>query len=513
MGTKELLIQGWRLGEQIAAAKGLRDEAKETAVSTHRHMQESLEITARLEHLRDHGTPQKIAEERARLLAEKEHLNKEVLRLELEMGRLRIEQALLTNIFMKTNLETVLNVIGPHIAEAREWVRRHGWQGEQRWCEENFPRFYGQPRPEGRKDPLSAMLMALDYATLEAYVADRRWRTPSAYNWPAILRLPAFIAHCEYIASLLNGDRDTALSNAVMTVQEAWQDVLISRSGNQVYEPSLGLAAQLRDTEVRGLTTDDVRLPFPAVYIKVPNDVGLYVQDPLPLRSPGKGAALSWSPLTWVSVVEQLPEGDEPYRWTLRAMGGGSNEAYEASACLFFCIDLPSGMPLADAIEAERQRIITADGGHLPAFSAITDEWFLVFKWAMNVILYTTLSGNETHEEDSNKAYRDLKARIDKLPRDSKKRDRLKDDLRKLSPERRIYLGRSVNYKPGNGIRKPGSKPTPTELATLVCGHWKQQVHGEARALRKRIFIEPYWRNADGLVAEKVTRIVNAPEE
>jgi hypothetical protein len=42
----------------------------------------------------------------------------------------------------------------------------------------------------------------------------------------------------------------------------------------------------------------------------------------------------------------------------------------------------------------------------------------------------------------------------------------------------------------------------PLAVQTLVCGHWKLQPHGPARALRKRLHILPYWRGPlDGAVA------------
>lgn len=34
-------------------------------------------------------------------------------------------------------------------------------------------------------------------------------------------------------------------------------------------------------------------------------------------------------------------------------------------------------------------------------------------------------------------------------------------------------------------------------VQTLVAGHWKRQLYGEARALRKTIWIEPYWRGPE----------------
>jgi hypothetical protein len=35
----------------------------------------------------------------------------------------------------------------------------------------------------------------------------------------------------------------------------------------------------------------------------------------------------------------------------------------------------------------------------------------------------------------------------------------------------------------------------------VVRGHWKMQAHGEARAQRKRMWIEPYWRGPEGAAA------------
>ena len=53
---------------------------------------------------------------------------------------------------------------------------------------------------------------------------------------------------------------------------------------------------------------------------------------------------------------------------------------------------------------------------------------------------------------------------------------------------------RDVVHAVQRGERRRGGKLT---VQFLVRGHWKNQVHGEKRALRKRIWIQPFWKGGE----------------
>jgi len=62
-----------------------------------------------------------------------------------------------------------------------------------------------------------------------------------------------------------------------------------------------------------------------------------------------------------------------------------------------------------------------------------------------------------------------------------------------LSADVQVDL-RDVVHAVQRGERRKGGKLT---VQFLVRGHWKNQVHGEHRALRKRIWIQPFWKGGE----------------
>ena len=91
-----------------------------------------------------------------------------------------------------------------------------------------------------------------------------------------------------------------------------------------------------------------------------------------------------------------------------------------------------------------------------------------------------------------NKEARDLWGRIEKAKKGSTRRKQLHARFKKLDPQRRIILGRGVQYK------RPEGFTLGTKIASTfrVAGHWKRQHYGVGRQEVKRIFIEPYWKGS-----------------
>ena len=63
---------------------------------------------------------------------------------------------------------------------------------------------------------------------------------------------------------------------------------------------------------------------------------------------------------------------------------------------------------------------------------------------------------------------------------------KLGPELRRMAAE--VALGQSKGAKEGWRLR----------AKHVVVGHWKMQAYGEGRKLRKRIWVEPYWRGPEG---------------
>lgn len=70
----------------------------------------------------------------------------------------------------------------------------------------------------------------------------------------------------------------------------------------------------------------------------------------------------------------------------------------------------------------------------------------------------------------------------------------------RIPDTRDFVVGRSITIDCRQAIRdyvEGGGKRGPIRVQTLVRGHWKHQVHGTNRALRKLIHIEPYWKGPE----------------
>jgi hypothetical protein len=67
-------------------------------------------------------------------------------------------------------------------------------------------------------------------------------------------------------------------------------------------------------------------------------------------------------------------------------------------------------------------------------------------------------------------------------------------------PVQRVFqLGKPIKLDCREAVRAyiEGRKKTQLSVQTLVMGHWKRQVHGPQRSLRKWLWLEPYWRGPE----------------
>jgi hypothetical protein len=174
-------------------------------------------------------------------------------------------------------------------------------------------------------------------------------------------------------------------------------------------------------------------------------------------------------------------------------------------ALVYFYVALPPGLPLTDTIalahEEATQDVEAQVKRHYPSgFTKMLDKWPGIFRWAMNVVLYTSWEGAEKEEVIANEVAKRLLEEMSGLPKDSKKRRRLSGKLSQIHQLQRIFLGRSM-------VTRSGWELT---VRVLVTGHWKNQPYGPGSSLRKLIWIEPYWKGMsyEGSDAPSVT----APE-
>lgn len=249
------------------------------------------------------------------------------------------------------------------------------------------------------------------------------------------------------------------------------------KSLGPTYEISGALAKQLFDTELRGVYTDEVRLPFPSIYIDLPSTEDLTIYNTMTGIHQLCGA-----------YVTEDTSGDVP---TLRiyAIGApkGVRDGLPDDATLYYNLKMVPGTLAEEAFQRTE-----AEATHTGVLKNIEGtHWRTIYSWVLNVILYLTW-GEPGEHWMANKDARLLWERIKKAPKGSKKRKALHDRFRKLDPQNRIVLGRGIKYERPEG-HKPGQKIAST---FRVSGHWKRQRYGKGRQEEKRIFIEPYWKGS-----------------
>ena len=288
-----------------------------------------------------------------------------------------------------------------------------------------------------------------------------------------------------------------------------YHGLTFERAGKRTYDVHPDLGERLSHTELRGLTADDLRLPYEAIYIVVPPTANLKVWN----------VETQWHRVEGVYVVEDssMKMGDDQgdlsgpdiRGWRILVCGEPKGMMHYGGISLpddalsYFRVLLPEGRSL-DACVAETVREIerSVKSGTGTWDANMTPDWEQHFRWVMNAVLYATWEEPGEHWE-ANREARQLWDRIQKTPK-GRKRDNLLQKAKGVERQPRLRLGYKIK------VQRHGPDPMPTErsgafregmgVRTRVAGHWRKQAHGPGRTERKLIWIEPHWRNLDGEV-------------
>ena len=268
-----------------------------------------------------------------------------------------------------------------------------------------------------------------------------------------------------------------------------WQTLCHRWAGQRVYEVSPGLSQRLAATELRGLQTDDLHLPYPSIYLQVPPEAKLRIWN----------RETDWHDVEGMYLTEGVDTHTTPEaptrRWYILIVGTGKKDISDIDDALFyFQVPLPQGQPVTQVLdEAEEKANVVFKKTDMQAYES---EWRKLFNWAMNAMVYATSAEVRTQHTTRNKQAKQLFDRIQKLPKGSDKRRRLNEELRTLTPMHRIILGPDIKpwTEEETGQTTSGRKLT---LRILVQGHYRNQVHGPQNSLRKTIWIQPFWRGPE----------------
>jgi hypothetical protein len=273
--------------------------------------------------------------------------------------------------------------------------------------------------------------------------------------------------------------------------------ITFERAGKKIYEMSPGLADRLLHTELRGVDAEDLRLPYPAVYMIIPT----HLQFKINVYDTG------WHEVDGVYITEDnklifsdTTSADTPPRgWRIMLVGKSKNEDILDDALFFFTVPMPEGQKIDDCLDAALGK--WAHENHGQDIAIIRS----IFRLLMNAILYATSSEAEVFPYIRDKETRQLIERMKKAK--GGKKDKIKQQLKGKSRQEVILLGRNIKGfdDTSEGLDRTGR---PLEVRVRVAGHWRHYWVGQGRSERVRRWIQPFWRGPqDGLPINPVHRL------
>lgn len=347
-------------------------------------------------------------------------------------------------------------------------------------------------------------------------------RCPVKYSYSALTAMPEYVWFVHYLADGM-GDQK-AFFEQITTLFMLWfMDDSIRSCGDKAYIVKPDLRWALENTELKGFPSDELRLPFPAVYIDAEGLVDIY--------NPTTGIHKALG----VYITEDLAR--HPRTWRLMLVGKGrpdSELGVEYDDALYhFQILFPENSTVDEAIKytfdflmqtngpGEREVELDFEGQVLKIKTGFA-EWdnkehfvrmwqnlITMFKYVMNVMVYSTTQDADVKFRATSPAYAALRDRAMKAAGD--KRRRLFDQLKKVEPNNAFVLGGSVvidrHPKEAEGLVEDHER-RKQRVRSLVSGHYRTYWIGSGRTESVRKWLSPFWRGPEHAPLTTKKRVV-----
>lgn len=435
---------------------------------------------------------------------------------------------------MKTHYERLMGPLQASRQYARQALTYGGGKLSPDVAAELFRAVWRRARTVAIRDPQGKLrefnfssslerLQALYYEVINLFLD----ALPDPYSESALMTLPAYQ---EVVKMFFEQGFDDSRQSVMLSI--AYQTLSWERAGSRTYVVTPGLGEQLSATELRGVPTDDLKLPYESLFVVVPREAGLFLEDPKSGMHRVEGMYVTRESFrvkgdTVQSYIQSRglvrPELEPVNSWRVMVVGEDKSPDPDGmpndDALNFFQVLLPPGALIEEALDySEKTYMDDVKGMDIwkdPVFQGHIDSvqkcWRQMFRWLMNVILYTTWT-DPGEKWMPNREARQLWERIQKLPK-GPKRKALLERFQKSDRQQHIILGKNVvvsrqllDYEsPGQEDTTAGAARGELRVRTRVAGHWRRVAHGPGRTERRWQFIEPFWRGPeDG--------ILNAPK-
>lgn len=370
----------------------------------------------------------------------------------------------------ETHYERSMRGLTPLLADARQLVDKYDWAA---W---DFTLKHHLAPATGHAVIWAKLRKIFDALGPDAHIYEKFYRRPD------ILKFFQQFSDAMIDAGM---SPDVVESEISTQLAQMWHTFMFDKYGKRTYDVSPGLAERLMQTQLRGLKTDDLQLPYPSIYVMVPPDTGLRVWN----------YSTKWHPVEGVYVTEAV-DPDYGRVWRFLVVGPSKNPKSEFDDALFyFTVPLLAGKVLDEALEEEHKRVFTRYMER-EVIREYGNEWLILFRWVLNVVVYSTYPDARREEVIANPEARKLTEQLKRHPKGSNKHDRTRNALRGLEPMRRTVLGKGIERwsLEARGLSVTGRT---LNVRVLVQGHWRNQAHGPQLSLRKLMWINPFWRGPD----------------
>jgi len=278
------------------------------------------------------------------------------------------------------------------------------------------------------------------------------------------------------------------------------------KSGRKAYTVSPSLRWRLENTRLKGLSANDLKLPYNAIYVSLPPIYEISGGDTGKHKSDGCyiiGDKINDNITKWRIILvgkenenSKYEQDDAIYHWSLsfhknKTVDECVNESLEVVKNNIYKDPTSSGVKEKEINNFMKNNIIK------------------LTNYVINVVLYATMSDVDVMIVQADPEYQRLFDRAMKLDKKSKKRKNLLKKANDIGHRPRIMLGGNIYIDRSKEQTESGNKGIrKIKVRTLVSGHWRNQAKGKGRMERERIWIEPFWRGPEFAPVTEKTHVM-----
>jgi len=253
----------------------------------------------------------------------------------------------------------------------------------------------------------------------------------------------------------------------------------------KIYQISQDLGDMLMNTTLKKVPSELLQSPYEEIVLETPINL-------LSLNDGETGEHNVYN--IYVNIEEHT--GEKVLKLFIAALSNENSVDELDDKCFYFKLIVKDGENIHDSVNRQADDFI-ADGKKYSDSSDLMNikKISRIFNFVLNCLLYITGAECDIKYIDRR---RDLQGKMDRAKSGGKRKkwERMINncDLPKYVIGSSIKLTRMEKEAYDCARTGTGSKHTSR---TIVQGHWRNQVYGEGRSLRKMVWIKPFWRGPE----------------